>query len=274
MGNQQTIVSELASTTRAHVVQMRWCTFGGGGQRTVIYGAEMDQIEEFVSAVNAPDAGLDRLAVLLARCFGSTSTWAECDANLAELAERASGVVDAQGNESGLALSRFFSDVAGFGGNIGDYYDPANSFIDTVLNRRLGIPISLSLVFQSVAARLGLAVDIIGFPGNVLVGGAATQPWFYDPFGGNFMVGVDTVAAWHRATHGQSSPFHRGYLAPMNRVQTLDRMLNNLKEIYVTRSDLDRLVTVATLRARLPRATGDSGRFLDMVEAALRARLN
>ncbi|HEV8340003.1 MAG TPA: transglutaminase-like domain-containing protein, partial [bacterium] len=71
----------------------------------------------------------------------------------------------------------------GFRGNVGDYYDPRNSFLNEVLDRRVGIPITLSIVYVALGTRLGLPLAGVSFPGHfIVVYRAAPQPFFLDPF--------------------------------------------------------------------------------------------
>jgi len=81
------------------------------------------------------------------------------------------------------ALSRMLYGAQGFHGNDEQYYDPRNSYLNEVLERRLGIPISLGVVYMAVAARVGLSVDGVCTPGHfVLTCGDDEERWFIDPF--------------------------------------------------------------------------------------------
>src|SRR3979490_2646139 len=76
---------------------------------------------------------------------------------------------DISTSETILALNRYLFDELGFSGNAADYYDPRNSFLNEVLDRRLGIPITLSMVYVEIGRRLGLALRGVSFPGHFLV---------------------------------------------------------------------------------------------------------
>ena len=139
-----------------------------------------------------------------------------------------------------------------FRGNLEAYYDPRNSFLNEVLDRRLGVPITLSIVFIEVAARVGLAVQGVGFPGHFLVKYVAgTREVFVDPYHGGEILSADECAARFQArTQGRAlDPRH---LEAVSVRHILGRMLHNLKKIYVEAGDdvralwvTDRLVLLA-----------------------------
>jgi regulator of sirC expression with transglutaminase-like and TPR domain len=141
----------------------------------------------------------------------------------------------------------------GYKGNEKSYYDPRNSYLNEVLDRRLGIPISLSLLFMEVARRVGLALEGVGFPGHFLV---KLRPElgpeiFIDPYNGGELLGADEcVARFKNVSHGRE--FDERYLQGVAPRQILGRMLHNLKRIYVEQGDdvrafwvIDRLLLLA-----------------------------
>lgn len=129
-----------------------------------------------------------------------------------------------------------------FRGNDEDYYDPRNSFLNEVLDRRLGIPLSLSLVYMEVARRAGLPLQGVAFPGHFLAkyappGGPEV---FIDAYNGGEVLSADEcVARFQAASHGR--PVEPRHLAGVGPRQILARMLHNLKRIYLERSDDVRL---------------------------------
>lgn len=127
---------------------------------------------------------------------------------------------------------------AGFKGNEADYYDPRNSFLNEVMDRRLGIPISLSVVFLAVARRVGLAVDGVAFPGHFLVKHTAGgRELFVDPYrGGELLTAADCAGRYLAMTHGKGS-FDARFLDSASTAQILGRMLHNLKKIYAQQGD-------------------------------------
>jgi regulator of sirC expression with transglutaminase-like and TPR domain len=130
-----------------------------------------------------------------------------------------------------------------FRGNDDDYYDPRNSFLNEVLDRRLGIPITLSLLYMEVARRAGLALQGVAFPGHFLLkyappGGGSEV--FIDAYnGGEVLSSDECVARFKAASHGR--PVEPRHLAGVGPRQLLARLLHNLKRIYLERSDDIRL---------------------------------
>jgi regulator of sirC expression with transglutaminase-like and TPR domain len=142
-----------------------------------------------------------------------------------------------------------------FRGNEKEYYDPRNSFLNEVLDRRLGIPITLCILYLEVAARNGLQLQGVGFPGHFLVkcpvSGGLPGDLFIDPFnGGDILAADECVARFRGALHGRE--FDPRFLEAVNPPQILARMLHNLKKIYVEAGDdvralwvIDRLLILA-----------------------------
>jgi regulator of sirC expression with transglutaminase-like and TPR domain len=126
-----------------------------------------------------------------------------------------------------------------FRGNRENYYDPDNSFLNRVLDRKTGIPITLSLIYIEVAGRLGLDVRGIGLPGHFITAlYHAAGKIFIDPFNRGEIRTVDECLEIVRANRGTTvtSDLHR--LQPIGRKELLARMLRNLKFIYA-RQDND-----------------------------------
>ena len=162
-------------------------------------------------------------------------------ARLAEFAERARPSVAAADTlaQRVAALNRFLYDEQSFRGNRSDYYDARNSFLNEVIDRRTGIPITLAIVYLSVAARLGLPVHGVGFPGHFLVKCAAPDEIVIDPFEGKLLTRADCEARW-RATLGEDTPFDARSLEPAPARQTLARVIGNLKQIFLAQQDWPR----------------------------------
>jgi len=128
------------------------------------------------------------------------------------------------------ALARLLAREHGFHGNQDDYYDPRNSFLNDVLERRLGIPITLAVVYVEVGRRAGLPMDGVGFPAHFL---ARHQDVVFDPFSDGRILSEDDCRALLAQVSGGSIAFRPELLAPTPAKQVLARMLNNLKQIYV-----------------------------------------
>ncbi|MCS7039971.1 MAG: tetratricopeptide repeat protein [Anaerolineae bacterium] len=131
------------------------------------------------------------------------------------------------------ALGLFLSGEIGFIGNSADYYDPRNSYLNEVLDRRLGIPITLSLVYMAVAERLGLRAHGIGLPGHFLVGvEAGAHIILVDPYHGGIRRSLAECAGLVAQTTGYRGPFQTAWLQPMEPSRIMARILHNLVNAY------------------------------------------
>lgn len=119
--------------------------------------------------------------------------------------------------------------VDGFRGNFARYDDPANSLLDTVLERRVGIPITLAVVMLEVARRAGVGAVGIGMPGHFLVGDPARPGRFCDVFAAGALVGVDECEAIFTRTVGPARAFEPAMLEPVSSRAIVARMLANLE---------------------------------------------
>jgi regulator of sirC expression with transglutaminase-like and TPR domain len=119
--------------------------------------------------------------------------------------------------------------VAGFRGNIEHYADPANSFLDSVLERRLGIPITLAVVMLEVARRIAVPAVGVGMPGHFLVGDPERPGRFCDVFSGGVMLDVDGCEAIFRRAVGPAHAFDPNMLEPARPRAILARVLANLE---------------------------------------------
>ena len=148
------------------------------------------------------------------------------------------------------ALNRFFYQDLGFRGNVNDYYDPANSYIHAVLERRVGIPVSLALIWLELARSLGLPAHGVSFPGHFLIKvklplGLAVV----DPLNGESLAReqLEEMLLPHRRRTGltdtRDTPLSL-YLQAAPERDILARMLRNLKEIHQQAADWPRLLAV------------------------------
>jgi regulator of sirC expression with transglutaminase-like and TPR domain len=140
----------------------------------------------------------------------------------------------------GVVNDLLFRDM-GFHGNVDDYYDARNSFLNDVLERRTGIPISLSTIYMAVARRVGLSLRGTAFPGHfLLVHQRPAWPIVIDAFDrGRILAQEDCERLLERFG---SPDWDDGVLAPVPDIAILRRMLNNLKGIYLNQHDWDRLL--------------------------------
>jgi regulator of sirC expression with transglutaminase-like and TPR domain len=143
------------------------------------------------------------------------------------------------------SVIRFLYEELGFRGNTLDYYDPKNSFLNEVLDRRTGIPISLALVLTEICRRVGIDARGVSFPGHFLVRVRDDDGdvMFIDPFDGRLLDDHQLAELHERAT-GDDSPIDPRVLEPASKGHVLLRILNNLRAIYERSGDQNRLVGV------------------------------
>ena len=146
-----------------------------------------------------------------------------------------------------VTMNQILFDELGFAGNVDDYYDPRNSFLNDVLDRKLGIPITLSILYMDIASRLGLELEGVSFPGHFLVKFSTDEgDVVLDPFcGGTPLTEEDLVERLEEAT-GNEMPSNLSInelLESANKRDILVRMLRNLKGIYLRRQRPDKALT-------------------------------
>ncbi len=133
----------------------------------------------------------------------------------------------------------------GFRGNQDDYQNPQNSYLNEVLDRKLGIPLSLSILYLAIADRLGLAMSGVNLPGHFLIrSGRGESTHFVDPYSQGVILdrlGCNRLAA--RAT-GRIEPIDDAVLAPCSTSTIVVRMLRNLKASYLREHDFEAAVPV------------------------------
>jgi regulator of sirC expression with transglutaminase-like and TPR domain len=136
-------------------------------------------------------------------------------------------------------------DALGFRGNREHYADPRNSFLNDVIERRLGIPITLSVVYIEIGRLVGLPIAGVGMPGHFIVQYTAQpEPFWIDPFHhGNVMTRADCQQFLQRL-YGEKLPWNDAFLDPVSDHDILQRMLNNLKIIYARQGEHRRALSV------------------------------
>lgn len=178
-----------------------------------------------------------------------------CRANLDRMAEAARARTPSEAGplEELNAITDLLFGVIGFAGNRDDYYDPNNSYLHQVLERRLGIPITLSLLSIEVGRRAGVPVLGIGMPGHFLVRHRDEQNYFVDAFNGGVLMNRDECGAVLRQAAGDDARLEEHHLNPVTPREILARVLRNLKAIYWDREEFDRCITtIGALMAVLP----------------------
>ncbi len=139
------------------------------------------------------------------------------------------------------SINQYLYDDLGFAGNVEDYYDPRNSYLNDVIERRLGIPITLALVYLEVARRIDFPMVGVGMPGHFLIRpDIPDTEIFIDTFnGGEIMFPQDCQ---ERLTQFYQQPvqLQPEFLATVSKRQILARMLANLKYIYLNQQELEK----------------------------------
>lgn len=165
------------------------------------------------------------------------------------------------------AINRHLFEELGYGGNHDDYYDPRNSYLNEVFERRLGNPISLAMVQMEVAHRLGIALDGVSFPGHFLVRLPVDDGILVmDPFNGGRPLGADELRERARPHMGGDVPDDSALLQilePASQRAILVRVLRNLHGVYAERKEWDRAARsadrVLKLVVDMPDALRDRG---------------
>ena len=216
-------------------------------------------------------AGLERFAEMLSREDGKIELASAClqiaedaypgldvDGYVGEIERfakrlRARLALDAVAEDRVIALNEFLFDDLGFSGNVDDYYDPRNSYLNEVLDRRTGIPITLAVLYMEIGRRIGLPFEGVSFPGHFLVrlplrGGTLVL----DPFSG----GVPQSEGELRERLKRVIPRDAAggvpvaelpldqFLEPASNRQILARVLRNLKGVYREKDNPERLLEV------------------------------
>jgi regulator of sirC expression with transglutaminase-like and TPR domain len=138
-------------------------------------------------------------------------------------------------------INQYLYDDLGFSGNEQDYYDPRNSYLNEVIERRVGIPITLALVYMEVAKRIDFPMVGVGMPGHFLI--RADVPdleIFIDAFHRGEVMFPQDCQELLSQIYQQSMTLQPEFLAAVNKRQFLARMLMNLKQIYINQQELEK----------------------------------
>ena len=127
-------------------------------------------------------------------------------------------------------LNEYLFDELGFHGAEEDYYDPVNSFLNVVLDKKTGIPITLSILYSEVAKHIGLDLRIVGFPGHVIV--KYKKEMILDPFYRGRLLTIEDLEKILNRNFGGDVEFVPEYLNEATTEQLLTRLLRNLKNAY------------------------------------------
>ena len=136
------------------------------------------------------------------------------------------------------AINTYLFQELGFSGDLEAYHDPRNSFLNDVLDRRRGIPITLSTLYLELARRIGFRVDGIGLPGHFMLRHSTNGSAFYiDAFNAGSLLTVNDCREKVSSMYGGAVAFQSEFLEPVTKRQIVTRMLCNLKGIYISLED-------------------------------------
>ena len=167
---------------------------------------------------------------------------------------------DATALERIAELNQFFFGELGFAPNTDNYYDPRNSFLNEVLERRTGIPITLSVVYMELGRKIGLPLHGVSFPGHFLVKCAVPDgAVVLDPYSGGISLGLQDLQKRLREVRGTdaSRAVVAGLLVAASNKEIILRLLRNLKAIYLREHALEKALPImnwiiATVPAHAP----------------------
>ena len=145
------------------------------------------------------------------------------------------------------ALNQFLFGDLGFAPNSEDYYDPRNSFLNEVLERRTGIPITLCVIYMELGRKIGLPLQGVSFPGHFLVKCAVPEgAVVLDPYSGGLSLGLADLQKRLREVRGGevSRAIVAELLVPASNKEIIVRLLRNLKAIYLRGHNLDRALPI------------------------------
>ena len=222
----------------------------------------MESIEQFAALVAAPRPRLDLGLALIAVADRPQVHPDE----ILDALDGVAGTVSAR-DPGGICEELFGIGPDPFRGDRTDYYSPENSLLDRVLDRRLGIPITLSVVAIEVARRYGVALDGIAMPGHFLIA-ERTGGQLFDPFSGGAPLGRDAARRRFHELMGADAAFEPAHLAPVSNTAILLRVLNNLRGAYLLRGDRSGMLTALRLQRAMPGANLAARRELAGVLAA------
>ena len=194
-----------------------------------------------------------------------------CDRYEQELTPRIEALEGAQPRLA--AINRYLFDDLGFSGNQQDYYDPRNSYLNDVLDRKLGIPISLGVIQMELARRMGVPLEGVSFPGHFLVrlpvdGGLLVL----DPYHKGRSIDAQELKLRARPHLGGNDIDDQQLLqilSPASHRAILARMLRNLKGLYAERETWDKALRCADRLVRLEPNGGDEVRDRGQLYARL-----
>jgi len=208
-----------------------------------------DLYREFRAAVDRPEEAVDlgyaalTIGLSLNPHLDIPAYLQRIDQLAREVAERRDPAGDVY--HSLAALNHVLFRQHGFDGNRDDYYDPRNSFLSEVLDRKIGIPITLCVLYMEVARRISVPVEGIGFPGHFLVKcSAGEEAIFIDPFHRGEVKITEDLGQMLEKLYGRKVALRPQFLEAAGKKQILKRMLVNLKAIYLRNNSVGEALSI------------------------------
>jgi regulator of sirC expression with transglutaminase-like and TPR domain len=217
------------------------------------YSLPAELVESFSIVVSADlgdqDIDLIRGALTIARTEYPELELEEYVSRIDRMAGRTASLRSGADAHSTLAaLNRVIFDQANLRGNREDYYDPRNSFLNDVLDRGLGIPITLSIIYMEVASRVGLQLSGVGMPGHFLLKHAENgEERLIDCFNRGDIVSRQDCQMRLDEIYSGEMKLRPEFLHTISRRQILTRMLNNLKTVYLSTRNFRKALPLADL---------------------------
>ncbi len=230
----------------------------------------LDPLLDRLAVDPAADVDVAEVALLLA-----TDEYPELDLSgyferLDDLAERVRPYLMGDLERRVEGFSVFLFEEEGYQGNAEEYYDPQNSYLTDVIDRRLGIPITLSVLATAVGRRAGLEIVGVALPGHFIAKAIdGEEEILFDPFHGGQLLTNETCGEVVEAVTGRPFRVTAEILAPTPPGAIVTRMLNNLRAIYADRDDFAR--TARILRRQRQLAPHDAGLRRDLGVTLVRA---
>jgi regulator of sirC expression with transglutaminase-like and TPR domain len=201
---------------------------------------------DFAKAVSPPE---DQIDVAYAALLYARDAYPDLDVQvyLERLDDMASQMLPRLADAHPIDVFRtYLFEEQGFRGNIDDYFDPRNSFLNQVIDRRTGVPISLSAIYLVLAQRMDLPFVGIALPGHFIVRyDGDAEPVYLDPYNAGVTMTIEDCRQRIKDISGGRLPFKPEFLDPVGSRQILARLLRNLKAIYVARAEFDAAVRMA-----------------------------
>jgi len=230
------------------------CSLARGAQKWCNLALATDPYREFRQAVDRSESSIDLGRAALTIALADYPDL-EIDIYLSRIDELALEVRERAGTDADVfrsmaALNFVLFKEQGFCGNRGDYYDPKNSFLNDVIDRKRGLPITLSILYMEVGRRIGLTIDGVGFPGHFLVKThSAGDDIIIDPFNAGDIKSYEDLQSMLDQLYVGNVHLQQGFLSALTKKQILKRVLGNLKAVYGRREEwlkmlavLDRLI--------------------------------